>query len=137
LLVARIQLALLLWVGSRRSFDARIAHERELIRALLRKCNSDVEAQRVLIPRIRGLEDSSRYWSVWMTLDHLRIVHESLAHLIRELVREVTPPGAASTAAVKPYADEFGSDDIAGERFGGRLVAHAIREFQHEIIALD
>lgn len=105
LLVARIQFALLRWVGNRRSFDARIAHERELIRALLRKCNSDVGAQRVLIPRIRGLEDSSRYWSVWMTLDHLRIVHESLAHLIRELVREVTPPGAASTAAVKPYAD--------------------------------
>jgi hypothetical protein len=29
----------------------------------------------VLIARPRGLEDSSRYWSVWMTLDHLRIVH--------------------------------------------------------------
>jgi hypothetical protein len=40
-----------------------------------------------------------------MTLEHLRIVHESLAHLIGELVREVTPPGAASTAAVQPSAD--------------------------------
>jgi hypothetical protein len=40
-----------------------------------------------------------------MTLEHLRIVHEALAHLIVELVREVTPPGSASTAAVKPSAD--------------------------------
>jgi len=40
-----------------------------------------------------------------MTLDHLRIVHESLSHLIGELVREVTPPGAARTAAVKPNAN--------------------------------
>ena len=40
-----------------------------------------------------------------MTLDHLRIVHESLTHLTGELVREVTPPGAASTAAVKPNAN--------------------------------
>jgi hypothetical protein len=105
LLVARILFALRRWVGSRRSFDARIARERELIRELVRKCNTEIGAHRVLIPRIPGLEDSSRYWSVWMTLDHLRIVHQLLAHLIGELVREVTPPGAASTAAVKPNAN--------------------------------
>ena len=34
-------------------------------------------------------------------------------------------------------AGEFGGDDIAGEGFRGRLVAHAVGEFQHEIIALD
>jgi hypothetical protein len=105
LLVARFLFALRRWVGSRRSFDARIARERELIRELVCKCNTEIGPHRVLIPRIPGLEDSSRYWSVWMTLDHLRIVHESLAHLIGELVREVTPPGAASTAAVKPNAN--------------------------------
>ena len=105
LLVARILFALRRGVGSRRSFDALIVRERGLICELVRKCNTESGAQRVLIPRIPGLEDSSRYWSVWMTLDHLRIVHESIAHLIGELVREVTPPGAASTAAVKPNAN--------------------------------
>ena len=105
LLAARILFALRRWGASRRSCDARIARERELIRELVRECNTEIGSRRVLIPRIPGLEDSSRYWSVWMTLDHLRIVHESLADLIGELVREVTPPGAASTAAVKPNAN--------------------------------
>lgn len=112
LLIARIRFALLRWTGGRRSFDLRIAHERELIRGLLRNVTADVGARRVLIPRIPGLEDSSRYWSVWMTLDHLRIVHALLADLIGELVREVTPPGAASTAAVKPNAD-VGQESVA------------------------
>lgn len=40
-----------------------------------------------------------------MTLDHLRIVHLAIAELIGELVKEVTPPGAASTASVKPSVD--------------------------------
>ena len=125
LLVAQIQFALLRWLGSRRSFDVRIAHERELIRTLLRKCNADVGARRVLIPRIPGLEDSSRYWSVWMTLDHLRIVHESLAHLIGELAREVTRPGAASTAAVKPNAD-VGPEVVAAFEASCDALASAI-----------
>lgn len=105
LLVARIHFALLRRTGSRRTFDVRIARERERIRMLLRRCNPEVGTRRVLIRRVPGLEDSSRYWSVWMTLDHLRIVNELLARLIGELARDVTPPGAASTAAVKPNAD--------------------------------
>jgi hypothetical protein len=105
LLVARTLFGLRRWTGSRRSFDVRFGRERELIRALLRTCDAEAGARRVLIRRIAGLEDSSRYWSVWMTLEHLRIVHELLALLIGELVREVTPAGAASTAAVKPSAD--------------------------------
>jgi hypothetical protein len=105
LLVARALFGLRRWTGSRRSFDVQFARERELIRGLLRTCDAEAGARRVLIRRIAGLEDSSRCWSVWMTLEHLRIVHEALAHLIGELVREVTPPGAASTAAVKPSVD--------------------------------
>jgi hypothetical protein len=51
------------------------------------------------------MEDSSRYWSVWMTLDHLRIVHHSFIRVIRALSRGVVPPGRASTADVKPSPD--------------------------------
>ncbi len=102
--IARIRFSLLQRGGSRRSFDDRFAHERARIRTLLGGCNAVVGARRVLIPRLPGLEDSSRFWSVWMTLDHLRIVHEAVARVIKALVREVTPPGAASTAAVKPSA---------------------------------
>ena len=125
LLVARTHFALRRWAGSRRSFDVRIARERELIRMLLRHCNPEVGARRVLIRRIPGLEDSSRYWSVWMTLDHLRIVQESLARLIGELVREVTPPGAASTAAVKPNADA-GAEVVAAYEASCDALASAV-----------
>lgn len=105
LLLARILFALRLWTGSRRLFDERFALERERIRALIRECDAKTGSRRLLVRRIPGLEDSSRYWSVWMTLDHLRIVHEAVAHLVGELVRGVAPAGAASTAAVKPRAD--------------------------------
>jgi len=60
---------------------------------------------RVLVPRLRGLEDSSRWWSVWMTLDHLRIVNDSIAGVISVLGSERAPAGQVSTAAVKPSPD--------------------------------
>lgn len=92
-------------VGTRQSFDLLFAKELEKIRRLVRDCDEELGSRRVLIARLPGLEDSSRYWSVWMTLDHLRIVHLAIAALIGELVKEVTPPGDASTAAVKPNVD--------------------------------
>lgn len=97
---------------SRTGLLAQFARERSAIAALYEGRDDRVLSRRVLIPRLRGLEDSSRYWSVWMTLDHLRIVNNSIAGAISELARGRVPPGAASTAAVKP-----------GERVGGEVVA--------------
>jgi hypothetical protein len=48
------------------------------------------------------LEDSSRNWSVLMTLDHLHIVHHAFIGVIGSLAKEQVPEGKASTAAVKP-----------------------------------
>jgi hypothetical protein len=105
LLVARVLFGLSRWTRNRDSFEREFSRERQLIRDLVGKCDAATGGRRVLIPRLTGLEDSSRYWSVWMTLEHLRIVHDSIALLIRELSREITPPGSASTAAVKPRLD--------------------------------
>jgi hypothetical protein len=58
--------------------------------------------ERVLIPRPRGLEDSSRYWSILMTLEHLRIVNEAVAAVIGELLAGEVRPRATGTAEVKP-----------------------------------
>ena len=123
--IAQILFTLRRWTGGRRSFDARFARERELIRALVRECGAELGSRRVLIDRIPGLEDSSRYWSVWMTLEHLRIVHEAVANLIGQLVREVTPAGAASTAAVKPSAD-VGPEVVAAFEASCDALASAI-----------
>jgi hypothetical protein len=91
--------------GNRDSFNAQFQRERDAIRALVRRCDADSGARRVLIARVRGLEDSSRNWSVWMTLEHLRIIHNGMVRVIGALAKGVVPPGKASTAAVKPAAD--------------------------------
>jgi hypothetical protein len=102
LLIGRWLLARSLRRGTRESFIAQFQRERETIRALVDSCDAESAARRILIKRPRGMEDSSRNWSVWMTLDHLRIVNGGITRTIGVLVKGVVPPGKASTAAVKP-----------------------------------
>jgi hypothetical protein len=59
------------------------------------------------------MEDSSRDWSVWMTLDHLRIVNREMARVIHDLTHGRPPEGKASTANVKPSPDAPAA--VAGE----------------------
>jgi hypothetical protein len=102
LFIARLLFRLQRWTGSPDAFTSAFKRERSAIRALYQPCDASAGAQQVLIPRIPGIEDSSRYWSVWMTLDHLRIVNCSIAGIILKLSKGEIPPGQASTAAVKP-----------------------------------
>ncbi len=59
-------------------------------------------SQRRLIPRLAGLEDSSRYWSVAMTLDHLNIVGSGMRQLILGLSAGKSGFPTRGTADVKP-----------------------------------
>ncbi len=79
--------------------------ERVKVRKLLESLSSKYPAwgeKRILIDRLQGLEDSSRYWSVWMTLDHLRIVNDSISQILKTLGRGKIPEGTARTEDVKP-----------------------------------
>jgi hypothetical protein len=105
LLIGRILFALRRRGATRDSVNARFQKERDAIRALVAGCTPDSGSRRVLIARPRGLEDSSRYWSAWMTLDHLRIVNREITRVIQDLTQGRIPEGAASTATVKPGAD--------------------------------
>ena len=58
--------------------------------------------KRILVPRLQGLEDSSRYWSVAMTLDHLTIVGKSISAVVIDLSKGDVPDFKVSMAAVKP-----------------------------------
>ncbi len=100
--IARWQFALRRWMGNRKTFTAAFQKERARIRALIDSSSPKYASERVLIKRLPGLEDSSRYWSVWMTLDHLRIVNTGILRTINLLTRGEAPPGKGSTAAVKP-----------------------------------
>jgi hypothetical protein len=109
LVIARLMFALKQRVNTRASVNEQFQRERDRIRLLLKGLDEPAAARRVLIARLRGLEDSSRYWSVWMTLDHLRIVHGSMTRAIRALANDELPPGVASTAAVKPSPEATGA----------------------------
>ena len=101
-LIARVLLGLKRATGNPQSFTARFIAERALIGGLIAGKEDAALSKRVLIARPPGLEDSSRYWSVWMTLDHLRIVHHAFIGVLESLAAGRVPEGEASTAAVKP-----------------------------------
>ena len=73
----------------------------ELLR-LARSCGAGDGARPVLIRRLVGMEDSSRNWSVFMTLHHLQIVNAAFTGIIKSLCNDVEVEGVASTADVKP-----------------------------------
>lgn len=81
-----------------------LEEEEAKILTLLSKCDEAMAEGRVLIARLPGMEDSSRHWSVYMTLDHLRIVNGGIAGTIAALLAGREPRKPASTAAVKPAA---------------------------------
>jgi hypothetical protein len=105
LLVARLRFAWAQMRGTRAQFTARFERERDAILKIVRSLNPELAGRRVLIPRPRGLEDSSRNWSVWMTLDHLRIANTAFGRVIHLLGQGRVPERPASTAAVKPSPD--------------------------------
>lgn len=57
---------------------------------------------RVLIPRVRGIEDSSRDWSVAMVLEHLLIVGSGIRGTILSLSRGQVPELEVRIENVKP-----------------------------------
>ena len=61
--------------------------------------------ERVLINRIGGLEDSSRYWSAAMTVEHLNIVGFGVRRGIAGLRRGEVPDRVRGTAEVKPKGE--------------------------------
>ena len=87
---------------SREAATATFAQEREAILRLLATTSADQLGTPMLIKRLPGLEDSSRYWSVLMTVDHLRIVNDQINGIIASLCEGKVPDRVASTAAVKP-----------------------------------
>ena len=90
---------------SRTQAAAKFAQEEARILALVKGCTEEQAARRVLIKRLAGMEDSSRFWSVWMTLEHLRIMNLAIGESIRSLGKGKVPTRVANTAAVKPSPD--------------------------------
>lgn len=87
-------------------FDRQCQRILDVIRPLE---NSPQLDERVLVPRLKGLEDSSRFWSISMTLDHLVIVSHLMREVIIALGQEHTPSIVADVASVKPRGSNASS----------------------------
>jgi hypothetical protein len=92
---------------------------------------------RVLIDRITGIEDSSRYWSVFMVLDHLRIVDEGITRIIEDLsndrpfarevrIQDVKPGVDAGPNVLDRFVKSVAAYEATVNRLGklGRRVRH-------------
>jgi hypothetical protein len=93
------------WSAARTSRDqaaSTFGAERATILNLLQGRDEATLSKPILIPRLPGLEDSSRYWSPLMVADHLRIVNREIAEVITQLGQGKVRERPASIAGVKP-----------------------------------
>jgi hypothetical protein len=79
--------------------------EGQLILGLVRAVPATERTRRVLVPRLMGIEDSSRYWSLDMALDHMVIVSQAVLDGVITLSRGQPIGFKVDTAKVKPRVD--------------------------------
>lgn len=77
-------------------------------------------AERVLVDRIPGIEDSSRLWSAAMVMDHLQFVGEGMFEIMKCLTQGRIPGVNVDTADLKPSP----ARDVAQVRSEFRAFAH-------------
>jgi hypothetical protein len=98
----------------------------------------------VLIDRVVGIEDSSRYWSVFMVLDHLRIVDEGIAQIVETLtedrlfgqevrIQDVKPSPRSGSETIDRFLNEVEGYESIVTCLGilGRRVCHPHPWFGH------
>ncbi|MGB0993746.1 MAG: hypothetical protein ACPG32_14915 [Akkermansiaceae bacterium] len=86
--------------------DAWFLAEQYKILVLVDEVEFNHGSRRVLISRVTGIEDSSRNWSVFMTLEHLNIVNRAIANIVTALSKNLPIAQEVSVAEVKPAVEE-------------------------------
>jgi hypothetical protein len=90
---------------SRETALRRFVQQARVITELLQGISDDVGSRRVLVPRLMGLEDSSRFWSPFMIAQHLFIVNRDTLVIIEALCAGQVPAGEVRIAGIKPRPD--------------------------------
>jgi hypothetical protein len=102
LFIAQIRFRLICWSTNDQQALEQFQRTQADILERCREFSQQKASTEVLIKRLRGLEDSSRNWSVYLTLEHLCIVNDSIGDTCVLLSQGSCPPSAVSTADVKP-----------------------------------
>lgn len=105
LLFARLLFAYRFRTTTPEQASRKLIEERDRILSLVADCSESQLKKPVLIKRLPGIEDSSRYWSPLMAIEHLQIVNNGIMACIRELNAGRIPDRKADTATVKPSPD--------------------------------
>lgn len=93
------------FVAGRTPWEVSEANFHKINKKILSVMEGLTESQletRILVPPQLGLEDSSRYWSIKMVLEHLLIVSGQVMYLIPELSKGIVPNEEADIAKMKP-----------------------------------
>ncbi|HSA59426.1 MAG TPA: DinB family protein [bacterium] len=90
------------WDRAGRDFDALNAKILKAVEGL----TPEQLRRRVLIPRPKGLEDSSRHWSLAMVLEHLAFVGGKIVEIVIALSRGEDPGVKVDIAQVKPLGQQ-------------------------------
>lgn len=101
------------FVSRRTDKTTNLRHFTLLGSRVLREANGVPEGKRdvkVLVPTMRGIEDSSRYWSANEVLEHLMIVGTAMRGLIKNLAAGQTTDYVVRIADVKPKGKYKGGD---------------------------
>lgn len=104
--ISRMAFVLARRMMSRTAASAKFKKETDRMLKAAQELEPALAAKPVLIERIRGIEDSSRHWSLLMTLDHLVIVDRGVMAIIESLVQEKALTTKVSTAEVKPKKEQ-------------------------------
>ncbi len=88
---------------SKRGVLNHFTREADLLIGLASSIDIKNAKHRVLIKRVPGIEDSSRYWSVFMVLEHLSIVNNGIIRIIKALTEEQIFTEKVRIEDVKPH----------------------------------
>ena len=72
---------------------------------------------RILIPRLRGMEDSSRFWSVALTIEHLCVSLSGMSNIASELAKGNRIEVDTGTANIKPKQENLSTKPKMLEKF--------------------
>ena len=102
LLFSRLVLAVASAVDSRASALRRFNAEAQSIREMVEPLDDSIGTRPVLVQRLLGLEDSSRFWSPFMVVEHLVIVDTNMLRIMTDLVAGRLHPDEARIQDFKP-----------------------------------
>lgn len=129
--VGRLAAAVLPRLWSWESIPDRMDRQGATILGLLPPPDDPRLHQPVLVPRFAGLEDSSRFWSPVMVLEHLALIGRRMIPIIVALSREQVPDQVTRIAELKPRGEQSGAFAIDDFQ---RMLAEFRQAVLHEVV---